>query len=276
MNLYRDHFDRVYRAREIDASIPPDERFAGANARIPQDVHSVLDVGCGDGQFLRWLPDGYQKVGLDFSREALSRVGAPKVQGTVEALPFPDASFDLVTCFEVIEHLSPQAFEPALRELERVSRRYIMVSVPNREVLAESLVWCPYCSCVFHPSWHVRAFDERALARLFVGLRMVECRPCGPVARYGRSRLAALAVLLARRSPPPVALCPQCGFSETARDRPVGDAEAQAPRRAHRGRGGGLVWEIAKRALFTARRPYWLLALYARADGAAAGRGSGR
>ena len=276
MNLYRDFFDRAYQAREIDASIPPEERFVGANARIPPDVHSVLDVGCGDGQFLRWLPDGYQKVGLDFSREALSHVGASKVQATVEALPFPDASFDLVTCFEVIEHLSSQVFDAAVRELERVSRRYIMVSVPNREVLAESLVWCPRCSCGFHPSWHVRAFDERALEGLFVGFQMVECRPCGPAAQYGRSRLAALAVLLARRRPPPVALCPQCGFSETAQDRPVGEAEAQAPRRAHRGRGGGLVWEIAKRILFTVRRPYWLLALYARADGAPAPRRSGR
>src|SRR3989442_799051 len=159
MEFSRPFFEHFYQAERIDPSVPPEERFAGANARIPEDVHSVLDVGCGAGEFLRWLPDSYWKVGLDFSYEALIRAGSRTIQGSIGALPFASFSFDLVTCFEVLEHLPHQTFPDAVHELERVGRKYIIVSVPNEEVLAEALVWCPQCSCVFHPSWHVRSFS---------------------------------------------------------------------------------------------------------------------
>jgi len=46
-----------------------------------------------------------------------------------ERLQYKDNSFDLVICSEVLEHLeNPQK---ALRELIRVSKKYILVSVPN-------------------------------------------------------------------------------------------------------------------------------------------------
>ncbi len=264
MELSRDFFDRFHRAQKIEAAARPEERFAGANARIPADVQTVLDVGCGGGEFLRWLPDSYWKVGLDFSYEAVIRAGKRTIQGTVGALPFAPASFDLVTCFEVLEHLPYQMFPHALRELERVSRKYIIVSVPNEEVLDQSLVWCTQCSCAFHPSWHVRSFDPAALGSLFSGFRMVECRQCGPLAQYGATRLAGLAVLLARLRPSPAALCPQCGYSEDMDDHSAARHPGMVVGPARRQRGGSVGRSIARRVLFRAWRPYWLLAVYAR------------
>lgn len=264
MSFFQQFFDQLYRIQKVDTSIPLRERFAGANAKIPTDVHSILDVGCGVGEFLSWLPQTYWKVGLDISYEALTRVGTLKAVGGVDALPFASSSFDLVTCFEVLEHLPHRAFPRALRELERVSRKYIMVSVPNREVLTEALVWCPHCLCAFNPSWHVRSFDEAALSRLFTGFRVVECRPCGPVVGYGTSRLAGIAVLLARRRPPSVALCPQCGYSRAADDNCSGGPTEMASGSVNRRTLGGAARMVAQRVLFRSRRPYWLLALYAR------------
>ncbi len=251
-------FDQFYRVRNADPTIPVEYQFAGANARIPPDVRSVLDVGCGSGEFLRWLPAFQLKVGFDLSHEALIRAGSWGVQGSVAALPFPAASFDLVTCFEVLEHLSHETFPLALQELQRVSRKYIILSVPHREVLSESLVWCPRCSCAFNPSWHVRAFDEGVLRTLFTEFRMVECRPCGPMAGYGTSRLASLVIQLVRRPAPPVAVCPQCGYAASLE----GERNLPGSLNSGRTRLRGMFFNLARAVLLRSRRPYWLLAMY--------------
>ena len=267
MEFSRNFFDHFYRVQRIDASVPPEERFAGANARIPGDVRSILDVGCGTGEFLRWLPQSYWKVGLDFSYDALIRVGTLAIQGSISALPFASSSFDLVTCFEVLEHLSYQTLPDAVQELGRVSRKYIIVSVPNEEVLVESLVWCPRCSCAFHPSGHVRSFNSTTLSSLFIGFRMVECRPCGALVAYGATKLADLAVLLARCRPSPAALCPQCGYSKGMDDRSAAEHHRTVIGSARGQRRGGVGRLIARRVLFRTWRPYWLLASYARTTG---------
>jgi len=230
-------------------------RFAGANARIPKDVRTILDVGCGRGEFLRWLGTGYRRVGLDFSVQAIAGLEWSCVLGEAERLPFAARSFDLVACFEVLEHVKASAFETTVEEIARVSKKYVLLSVPNRESLRESLVRCPECSCLFNGSWHVRSFDERDLGILFPGFQMMECRPCGPVARYGGSRLAEAVVLLAGVRPAAGVTCPLCGYVEKD-DAP----EEQAGRRA------SLIRRVLRRLLFRRSRPYWLLALYARPD----------
>jgi SAM-dependent methyltransferase len=262
MSLYRRFFDQWHTIHSSDSRAASDQ-FAGAYARIAPDVHSILDVGCGDGRFLRWLPDTYWKVGLDFSWRPLAWLQGVGIQGTVEALPFAERSFDLITAFEVLEHLPEEIYDRALRELERVSRKYIIISVPNREVLAESLVRCPRCSCFFHPSWHVRSFDEAALGVLSRGFRMVESRAVGPTASYSGSRLGTMAVLIAGRRPPPVAVCPQCGYSQVCRAPSPGDtgpssASEQSPSLR------SVLRRLVRALIFRVNRPYWLLATYVR------------
>jgi SAM-dependent methyltransferase len=97
----------------------------------------VLEVGCGEGIVLEYLsgrtrPERFAGVELDL--DALSRArqrcpDATLVRGDAYQLPFADATFDLVLCLEVLEHLA----EPgrALRELRRVSRAACLVSVPH-------------------------------------------------------------------------------------------------------------------------------------------------
>ena len=85
----------------------------------------MLDAGCGTGRNLRFL-GGYGKVtGMDFSTVALGccreRGFERLVCGSVNALPFPDAAFDLVTSFDV---LTSQGVDDraALAEAARVLR----------------------------------------------------------------------------------------------------------------------------------------------------------
>jgi SAM-dependent methyltransferase len=94
---------------------------------------SVLDAGCGSGRTLDQLARFGDPHGVELNPIALSaaRARGHAVRGApVEAIPHPEASFDLVTCLDVIEHTDDDAV--ALRELRRVTRPggRLVVSVP--------------------------------------------------------------------------------------------------------------------------------------------------
>jgi SAM-dependent methyltransferase len=86
----------------------------------------VLDVGSGTGSNLRMLRDlGFRRVvGLDRSAAALRHCASKQLGGVqradVCALPFRDASFDLVLATDVLEHVRDEA--RALAEIHRVLR----------------------------------------------------------------------------------------------------------------------------------------------------------
>ena len=87
---------------------------------------SALDVGCGTGHHLRLLhARGFEVAGIDGSPEMLeaARLAVPDAdlrQADVAALPFPDASVDLVLCIEVLRYLPDPG--PSLAEISRVLR----------------------------------------------------------------------------------------------------------------------------------------------------------
>jgi len=84
----------------------------------------ILDVGCGTGANLQMLSQFGAAEGVDVSTEALdfcrARGLARVKQGAAESLPFEDASFDLVTGLDVVEHLDDDIV--GLSEMRRVLR----------------------------------------------------------------------------------------------------------------------------------------------------------
>jgi len=84
----------------------------------------ILDVGCGTGANLQMLAQFGAAEGVDVSTDALdfcrARGLADVKPGAAESLPFPDASFDLVTGLDVVEHLDDDI--AGLREMCRVLR----------------------------------------------------------------------------------------------------------------------------------------------------------
>lgn len=92
---------------------------------IVKKNNRILDAGCGTGANLVFLRQYGTVTGIDISREAIrlcrSR-GLKNVKiGTINSLPYPDDSFDLVTCFDVLgqQEVSPRK---ALSELSRVTK----------------------------------------------------------------------------------------------------------------------------------------------------------
>jgi SAM-dependent methyltransferase len=99
----------------------------------------VLDAGSGEGYGAALLnaAGAASIVGLDFDKEAIShasqRYGLDFVQGDIGRLPFADGSFDLIVCFETIEHVSdgPRAVAEFRRVLSEDG--LLIISTPNRD-----------------------------------------------------------------------------------------------------------------------------------------------
>ena len=80
----------------------------------------ILDLGCGNQPYRRYLTGVGQYVGLDYppTRECLESKVKPEVHGDARTLPFADHSFDGVLCFQVLEHVDHP--ETVLKEMGRV------------------------------------------------------------------------------------------------------------------------------------------------------------
>ena len=102
----------------------------------------ILDVGCAKGflvKDLRARQPGLEAYGLDLSDYAL-RHAEPEaarylVRGTCEALPFRDASFDVVIAKDVIHNQTRAGCVRALREIERLApgRGFVQVDAYRDE-----------------------------------------------------------------------------------------------------------------------------------------------
>ena len=104
----------------------------------------VLDVGCADGAFLLELhmQGVLNLVGVEPSVESISAADEAVrhliYQGGIDALD-PDATFQLITCFQTIEHVSdPEVFVRAIRE--RVADGgYLVIACHNRNSIVNKL-----------------------------------------------------------------------------------------------------------------------------------------
>jgi SAM-dependent methyltransferase len=120
-----------------DQQIPT---YEAALARVDlRPGHRVLDVGCGVGAFLRLVSDrGARAYGLDASEAliGLARTRLPDADlqtGDMEALPYEDDNFDLVTGFN--SFFFANDIVAALREASRVAK-------PGAPVVIQ--VWGPH------------------------------------------------------------------------------------------------------------------------------------
>lgn len=121
----RDWFDAVYRDRGLAYLRPPEAYpiFVQLLGGCPGE--RLLDVACGPGLLLRAARNqGLEATGVDLSHVAVGMVprvapGARALQANAQALPFPDASFDCVTCIGSLERFLDR--RAALAEMARVA-----------------------------------------------------------------------------------------------------------------------------------------------------------
>lgn len=138
---------------------------------VPKNLSNVLDIGARDGHFSRLLTAHFESVtALDLTIPQFDFDRVQPVQGDVTNLQFPDNSFDVVFCTEVLEHI--RAIERACLEIARVVRRAVVIGVPYCQDTRLDRTTCNHCGKTNPPWGHVNTFDERTLISFFP-----RCRP---------------------------------------------------------------------------------------------------
>lgn len=111
-----------------------------------QESGDLLDTGCGDGEYTSAIKDihfydnlrdvdmaSFNCYGIDISSSFIERAKQKDPNGdyevaSLEKIPFKDNQFDIVLCSETLEHVLD--YPKALSEVCRVSKKYIIISVP--------------------------------------------------------------------------------------------------------------------------------------------------
>jgi SAM-dependent methyltransferase len=163
-HFYENHWKRV--ALELLAGHEP--RLAGM---------TLLDYGCGRGETLEYARNyGMEATGLDVDPECVRIASA---HGRAELLDLADParqvgtdSYDVVTCFHVLEHVDNP--KQVLTMLRRAARRYVVTAVPNLRLINN--LRRPRREPIRVNEGHLQSWDHahfRNLAENHCGLRII-------------------------------------------------------------------------------------------------------
>lgn len=145
MSEYAELFDKDFRTHQERKVLTNKaaQRYDAAFSLISGlKIGTALDVGCADGQFTKRLGammDG-RIHGIDVSETAIkyARANYPRgwfSTGNLTAIPFPDSSFDLVCCLDVIYYLDDagrvKAMDEMTRALKSTGHLLILISWPR-------------------------------------------------------------------------------------------------------------------------------------------------
>lgn len=107
------------------------DRFCGYWTQIQEiltiNPTSVLEIGGGN----KLVSDYLKRRDIHVTELDLIYNIHPDVVGSIDQIPFESNSFDVSTACQVLEHIPFDLLEVALKELARVSKRHIIISVPN-------------------------------------------------------------------------------------------------------------------------------------------------
>ncbi len=142
---------------------------------------TVLEVGCGEGKLatrlIRNAPTPARYLATDVSLDSITADLDPRIETAVASayeLPFASASFDIVVCCEVLEHLDDPA--RGLAEIARVARERVLISTPREPVWrAMNMARGKYLRELGNTPGHVQHFGRAELERLAATQLHIHC-----------------------------------------------------------------------------------------------------
>ena len=120
--------------------------------------NSILDIGIGDGFFSLYM----RNKGVFVDTCDIDKGLSPDYVGDIRNIPVKSNSYEAVTAFQVLEHIPWSDFGVALEELHRVSKKYVVVSLPRFSIYFELVV-------NFFP---INFFFKRKMIRIIISVPM--------------------------------------------------------------------------------------------------------
>ncbi len=141
---------------------------------LPEKVNRVIDVGAGNGHISKLISDllNTPVIALDLKKPKTNYENVIPVEGDITDLKFSDNFFDLVICTEVLEHIKPEFLQKACDELQRITKKYLLIGVPFKQDLRLGRTRCKRCGRRNPPYGHVNRFDEEKLKKLFSKMKV--------------------------------------------------------------------------------------------------------
>lgn len=244
----------------FDLQRPEEQARIASLLRLLPPSARVLEIGTREGYISHCLAQHFPTVWtLDLERVDLPHPRITSMAGDVRGLEFPDRSFDVVLCSEVLEHIPPADLTQAGRELQRITAGTLLVGVPYKQDLRLARTTCAVCGGSNPPWGHYNHFDESDLDRLFPALNVQATEYIGQT----RDATSALAAWLMERAGNPWGSyvqddrCIHCGQA-LGRPRPRSLSDRLA---------SGLAVRLDRlQARFTPERAKWIHRVYRRRD----------
>jgi ubiquinone/menaquinone biosynthesis C-methylase UbiE len=194
------HWARAYDALVWVLTLGNERRFRQRLAELArlEAGQSALDVGCGTGALAivakGFVGAGGQVTGVDPSPEMVARATRKAVKagvdvrfdvGTIEALPFPDGTYDTVLSSLMLHHLTQEGRQKGIEEIARVVKpggRFLAVDIGG----AGGMRHGPFLRLGNHADFDL---DTLAPALESAGLRIVDRGEVGQKLVRGLSNL---------------------------------------------------------------------------------------
>jgi len=133
------HDKKQYKIWEICTS------FIDYQIKNNKQILKVIDVGCGIGDFTLDLAKRYPQfnkiIGVDILDEIIEIARKKEeiydkvtiLKGDLLNLEFDDRFFDLSVCINVFHHIHPKDFKKAVKELSRITDKYVILEIRNKK-----------------------------------------------------------------------------------------------------------------------------------------------
>jgi len=215
---------------------------------VPNDASTALEIGFYDFRLSKVLGKKVDLVSIDLPRDVMSS-GHKLAFADIQRLPFKNDSFDITVCTEVLEHLPEAVLQKGVQELQRVSRKYVLVTVPYKQRIWNEMFKCANCGFVCNSMGHVNYMDENKLIELFRNASMERIEFLSTIENYAPDLLYNCANKLGNSwCDFTFGTCPNCNQSSAAvKPNFVGHVLRR------------IIWRAE---LVSGVRPAWILALF--------------
>ena len=144
-------------AFEVDPELEYDKLIS----LIPKTSKSILYIGLMENNLSDKLIANYilSVINID-NDEAMGQL-------FLKLKAIATDSFDLIIIADVLPRLPDGAYKETKKEMLRISKQYIIATLPNEEILSSHTTQCPVCSHLYHVHNHLRSFSREKMINIF-------------------------------------------------------------------------------------------------------------